>query len=73
MNPSRSSVDALKADADRFGWKLDLWPANRMESTAEIRMRVGRVSLWIKGRELEDLADGMLEALGEIGMREELG
>jgi len=65
-------VETLKAEAERNGWKLNLWPASRMEPTAEIWLRVGRVDMRVRGRDLEDLADAMNEALGEIGMRMEL-
>jgi hypothetical protein len=63
---SQSAVEIINAEVERNGWKLDIWPANRISPQGEARLKVGRACLTVQAREAEDLAEGLLEALDAI-------
>lgn len=63
---SETSVETLKAEAERNGWKLDIWPANHIDPYGRARLRIGRAELVVDGYEVEEMCSEILAALSAI-------
>lgn len=57
---------ALRALCERAGWKLDVWPANRIDPQGTVRVRIGSAYLTYVGRDAESMCAEVLTAISVI-------